>query len=234
MNYIKKYLLSLIERSYKDNDKNIISLLEINSSAKIVDLGCDDGRWTKQISSKIHSKNIFGVEIVEKRRRLASKRKIEVHSFNLNEKFQFKSNFFDVVHSNQVIEHLYNTDLFISEIYRILKPGGYAIIGTENLSSWHNIFALTFGFQPFSMTNYSDLGNIGNPFSLWNGKITRNSKLKSWQHNRLFSYFGLVDIFKKHKFTVEIVKTSGYYPFPGVLSKIDPVHGHWITIKVRK
>lgn len=85
----------------------------------------------------------------------------------MNKGIALENESIDVVFSNQVIEHLYETDKFISEIYRILKPGGYAVISTENLSSWHNIFALILGWQPFSLSNISSLrSSIGNPFGL--------------------------------------------------------------------
>lgn len=234
MNSIKKYLLSLITNSYQINNENILSLLEVNHSASLIDLGCDDGKWTKKLARKVGTKKIYGIEVVKQRIKDAKKRGIIVINSDLNKKLPLAQNNFDLVHSNQVIEHLNDTDTFISEIFRILKPGGYALVSTENLSSWHNIFALVIGFQPFSMTNFSLLGNIGNPFALWNGKKTKNSPIKAWQHQRLFSYFGISDIFKKHGFIVEKIKTSGYYPLPGFLSKVDPIHGHWIVIKVRK
>lgn len=68
---------------------------------------------------------------------------------------------------NPVIEHLFDTDNFVSESFRILKPGGYTIVSTVNLASWHNIFALILGYQPFDFANISIKGTIGNPFSLW-------------------------------------------------------------------
>ncbi|HBP51576.1 MAG: Methyltransferase type 11 [Candidatus Woesebacteria bacterium GW2011_GWE1_45_18] len=234
MNLVKNYLFSLIKNSYLQNDKNIRSFMDKNDEASVVDLGCDDGIRTKKMGLFIGTKKLFGVEVVKKRLHLAKKRGVIVSECNLNNVLPFRRNSFDVVHSNQVIEHLYDTDTFVQEIFRILKPGAYAIISTENLSSWHNIFALLLGFQPFSMTNFSNRGNIGNPLALWNGKITKNSAIKSWQHNRLFSYRGLTDLFNKHGFDIERVKTSGYYPLPGFFSKIDPLHGHWIAIKVRK
>ena len=234
MNIIKKYLFSLINKSYEENNKNILSLLTPQKDIMVMDLGCDDGVWTKKIGKKIGTKSLFGIEVVRERIRLAIKNGISITESNLNEKLPLKSNSFDVVHSNQVIEHLTDTDMFVSEIYRVLKPGGYAIVSTENLSSWHNVFALIFGFQPFSMSNYSSLGNVGNPFALWNGKVTKNSKIKSWQHNRLFSYYGLKDIFEKHDFVTKKIITSGYYPLSGLLAKIDPIHGHWICIKIIK
>ena len=52
-------------------------------------------------------------------------------------------NTFDVVISFQVIEHVKKDELFLREIYRVLKPGGKAIITTPNIkmtltrNPWH-------------------------------------------------------------------------------------------------
>lgn len=225
----------MINESIKQNQKNILNLLEKKGDARILDLGCDDGIWTLKLAKKIETNNIYGVEIIDERIKIAKKNNIKIVETNLNDKLPFEDNFFNVIHSNQVIEHLTNTDTFVAEIYRILKPNGYAIISTENLSSWHNIFALIFGFQPFSMTNFSQKGTFGNPFSLWNGDNAPKIKYPdSWQHNRLFSYYGLKDLFQKYNFKILKIKTSGYYPLWGWLSNIDPIHGHWITIKISK
>lgn len=231
---LKKYLISLIDNSYRQNSQNIVNQLEINPKATLLDLGCDDGKWTLELAKKIQTKNIYGVEVVPERIKIAKKNGLKIFKADLNKTLPFKNSFFDVVHANQVIEHLYDTDKFVYEIYRILKPNGYVIISTENLSSWHNVFALSLGFQPFSSTNVSIKGNIGNPLALWNNLESKNSKLKSWQHNRLFSYFALKDLFQKYNFKVEKIITSGYYPLWGRISKIDPIHGHWIAVKARK
>ncbi len=42
---------------------------------------------------------------------------------------------FDVVTSWDVIEHLFNPQLFIENSYKILKPGGLLVIGTPNIGS---------------------------------------------------------------------------------------------------
>jgi SAM-dependent methyltransferase len=53
------------------------------------------------------------------------------------------SNKYDTVVSFQVIEHIENDQLFLEEIYRVLKPGGKAIISTPNIrqtlsrNPWH-------------------------------------------------------------------------------------------------
>lgn len=55
----------------------------------------------------------------------------------------FSDDSFDSVVSFQVIEHIENDRLFLEEIYRVLKPGGVAIISTPNIrhtlsrNPWH-------------------------------------------------------------------------------------------------
>lgn len=55
----------------------------------------------------------------------------------------YGDNYFDVVVTFQVIEHIKNDSFFVSEIYRILKPGGKLILTTPNIAMsltrnpWH-------------------------------------------------------------------------------------------------
>jgi len=44
-----------------------------------------------------------------------------------NDGIPYKSNFFDVVYSKSVIEHFYYPERLVSEIFRVLKPGGIVI-----------------------------------------------------------------------------------------------------------
>lgn len=230
---IKDFLMLQRTSAYKLNKNNIIKLLEKNSNAKFLDLGCDDGAWTMKLAKIIDTKNVFGYEIVKKAAEKAKSMGVKVKIGDLNSKLLYGDNTFDIIHANQVIEHLNNTDLFLDEIYRILKPNGYAIISTENLSSWHNIFALVLGYMPFSLTNISSkTGAIGNPLAPHYGKKVWN--VDSWQHQRIFTIRGLKDLSKISGFNVKKILTSGYYPFGNIFSKIDPSHSAFIAIKISK
>ena len=44
----------------------------------------------------------------------------------------FATNMFDAAVSLDVIEHLWNTDHYLSEIQRVVKPNGYIILSTPN------------------------------------------------------------------------------------------------------
>lgn len=232
---------SMFDHAYKQNTQNILSLLEQNSHAKVIDLGCDDGKLTKKIAITIGSDNICGVDLIEKRLILAQKNGIKVKKVNLNGKLPFRSNLFDVVHANQVIEHIVNIDMFVSEIMRILKPGGYAIFSTENASSWHNIFASIFGWQIFSLTNFSTkIPSVGNPLAIHkqhtNKKKTANSysSALTWNHIRIFNFFGLQEYLERFGFIIEKIYGSGYYPLPAFFGNFDKIHAHFITFKCVK
>lgn len=228
--------MSFLEKMYSNavdlNHKNIFSLFEKNKNAQFLDLGCDEGTLTLKMAEEIETKNIFGVEIVEERIQESEKKGIQIKNFDLNKHFDFEDNLFDVIHANQVIEHLHDSDVFLSEIYRILKKGGYAIISTENASSWCNIFASIMGWQIFSLTNFSSKKQgIGNPFALHRNK---EAHLDSWNHIRIYNIRGLKEYFEAFGFTVESIKGAGYFPFPALIGNIDTTHCHFMTFKIRK
>src|SRR3989338_6510786 len=221
---MKKHLAKIFDHAYARNTKNILLLLDKQRAAQFLDLGCDDGTLSLALAKRINTKDISGVEIDGTAAIHAVKRGIKVKQFDLNKQFDFTNDSFDVVHANQIIEHLYDADNFLSEIHRILKPGGYAVISTENASSWCNIFASVMGWQIFSLTNFSNKKQgIGNPFSLHrDGDV----QLDSWNHIRIYNIRGLKEYFEVFGFKVEEVRGAGYFPLWGGLGNIDKTHCH--------
>ncbi len=51
-------------------------------------------------------------------------------------KLPYKSNYFDYVYTMGTIEHIPDPSVAIEEIYRVLKPGGIAVIGVPNKYEW--------------------------------------------------------------------------------------------------
>jgi ubiquinone/menaquinone biosynthesis C-methylase UbiE len=220
-------------RSARIND--FLSLLERNPSVSLIDLGCYKGELASKWAQRIGTNKVAAVEMIEEFAKKAEEKGIKVIKADLNEGIPVPDNSFDVVTSDQVIEHLINIDLFVKEIYRILKPGGYAVISTENLSAWHNIFALILGFRPFSL-DYSTEIAIGNPLSTRNKKEIKCES--GTPHVKVLTYRSLKELFEIYGFKVEKIIGTGYYPFPKQFqrpfSRIDPRHAHYLTVKVRK
>ena len=212
--------------------RTILDLLEPDPEAKVLDLGCDDGLWTLEIGKKIGTKGLYGVDIVGARLRQAKRNGVQAKKADLNCGFPYLTNSFDVVHGDQIIEHISCLHSFASEVYRVLKPGGYIIISTENASSWHNIFASIMGWQIFSLTNMSPkLSGIGNPLAIHRGK---QIDFPSWTHKTIFSYRGLIEFFQAYGFIDTVIVGAGYHPLPPILGKLDARHSHYITLKARK
>lgn len=71
---------------------------------------------------------------------------------------------FDVVVCNQVFEHLKNVSRPMSEIARVLKPGGIFIWSVPNANALHNAFLFALGRQP---TTLRIMGSHVRCFSIW-------------------------------------------------------------------
>jgi SAM-dependent methyltransferase len=229
---LQRWAASAVETAHDENVANIERLVPPAGDGAFVDLGCDDGALTVRIAERAGAGEIHGVEAVEERAQLATKRGVDVQIADLNERLPYDDDRFAIVFSNQVIEHLRDTTLFVREVHRVLRPGGHAIISTENLASWHNIFSLFAGWQPFSLTNVShEHGGLGNPLALHRGEAFA---WKSWEHVRVFAYRGLADLFRLNGFDVETTAGAGYFPLPARVGRWDPRHAAYITVKARK
>jgi ubiquinone/menaquinone biosynthesis C-methylase UbiE len=203
-----------------------------------LDLGCGRGDQTLNWNEKIGATDPTGVEINRNAAQKAKQKGVEVVLCDANRPLPFVDSAFDIIVSNQVLEHLVNVDLSISEMNRVLKPSGYAVISTENLSSWHIILSLLFGLRPFSL-HYSTVKDVGNPFSPHQAESMSNFAHEDSPHVKVFAYYALMSILRLHNFSIDAIKVAGNYivpigPLSPILSRIDPVHSHLLTCRLRK
>jgi ubiquinone/menaquinone biosynthesis C-methylase UbiE len=205
-------------------------MLDKDLYARVVDLGCGDGTFSVKVMERIGCKEMWGIDIDAESLRKANSRGLIVGKADLSSALPLKAESFDVVVSNQVIEHLFRPVNFLTEVYRILKPNGYVVISTENLSSWDNIAALVLGYTPFSMEFDGGLRKIGNPFSP-HEKEFKYGYVHS--HVRVFAWNGLMELAKLLRFKSEWVSGSGH--LLGRFGEIvDKKHCRFITFRLRK
>jgi ubiquinone/menaquinone biosynthesis C-methylase UbiE len=126
------------------------------------------------------------------------------------ENLPFEDNFFDVVYSCGVLHHTPNTKETIKEVYRVLKPGGQAIIMLYNKQSRHylidillyrHIIRLGFVRQSFQDTLNQNTDGVENPLS------------------KAYSRKGVRKLFSQYK---NIRTKARYLVFPDFFDKICP------------
>ena len=141
------YLRAAVGRLYVESERLNVENMRAQMALagmprEVVDLGCGDGRATKALVDGLNGARVRAVEGYEPFRVAAAALGLDVLAGDLEGSLPFADDSIDLVVSNQVIEHLADTDSFVAEIRRVLRPGGMAVVSTENMASWHNIAAL--------------------------------------------------------------------------------------------
>lgn len=210
--------------------------------AALLDIGCGDGYKLFQYLN-YKPERFCGVEASPVHKAEAEKRGITVVAYDLNGRWPYPNESFDVVHCAYVIEHLHNTRLFAMEAFRVLKPGGTAVITSENLCSFLNLGAMILGYTPFTIANCCGW-NVGNPFGLYPDKdgvhyvpIDDPAFSGVTGHVRALSVPQGKEIFDKVGFVTES-RSIGLLPLPdaisGHLEWMFPRRGHFLMIKATK
>lgn len=167
--------------------------LGINSrpSPICLDIGCGNGDDLAIVKSVSENAILYGLDIDESHFANITRFGIRAHKANLEiNGLVFQNETFDLVIANQVFEHLKNWVFVLSEIARVLKPGGLLIIGVPNLASLHNRILLMLGKQPTCIPT-------------------------AGMHVRGFTYPGLATVVEfRHIFRIKDCQGRVFFPFP--------------------
>ncbi|HNZ29289.1 MAG TPA: class I SAM-dependent methyltransferase [Candidatus Goldiibacteriota bacterium] len=124
--------------------------LELKSGMKVLDAGCGPGILINQLEAMYKIKG-YGCDLSKlalKRAKECGSKKI-IYKNSVLEKMPFPKNYFDAVVSFDVLEHVENKEKVLSEMARVLKPGGKLLIyaiSIRDLFTWHWFLRLiTFG-----------------------------------------------------------------------------------------
>lgn len=232
---LSKYLEKLYIEAQNLKERNIkIALGEIVSGKVLLDLGSWDGEKTLMWKCAMRAKRVVGLEIVPSAIKLARKRNIKVFKVDIDKgKWPLANESVDCVNSNLVIEHVTNVDHFMAESYRVLKKGGYTIVTTNNLSSWHNIISLFLGWTPFDLANSSSFRwAIGNPLAIHKDEGLANGA--TFTHKCIYTIRWLKEWYELYGFKYCKVYGAGYYPFPAVFGNWDKKHCAFFTLIFKK
>jgi len=113
----------------------------------MLDIGCANGVLTRQYARAAEITRVFGVDFVDHG---LDPKEITFTSANLDSgtPLPFDTARFDVITCMETLEHLHDTDHIVSEIRRLLRPDGYAILSVPRLDAFLSIAMLALGLQP--------------------------------------------------------------------------------------
>jgi len=194
-----------------------IVLQLVGSNKKVLDIGCYDGAISTMI--KDLGNEVFGVDISTKAVSMAQKKGIKaIKVSDIENGLPFSDGSFDVVVAGEIIEHIFDTDSFLDEIYRVLNKKGSLILTTPNLASLGSRITLFIGRQPWT--------------------VETSLKDESAGHIRHFTYQTLRKLLELHRLKVDVF-TSSVISFAGKiitskLAKLFPRLGLHLIIKARK
>jgi ubiquinone/menaquinone biosynthesis C-methylase UbiE len=128
------------EQNINENtERKVLELCNIkpdedNSGLTLLDSGCGNGRYLEVFRKYLSNQNLYGTEISADRVNSVRDKGFNCVYLASEAELPFEDNFFDIVFSSNVIEHIQknNYHYYLEEVHRVLKNHGRFVVGTPN------------------------------------------------------------------------------------------------------
>jgi len=215
LSYLERGIAKHLHKIRMDYLVSVLSKIKSEKKRiRVLDVGCGDGVVLKYVAS-ICDKNdtIVGLDVSKLRLERAHKllgSRVKCVIGNATD-LKFKTGFFDIVIFHHVLEHVPNDKKSLEEAYRVLKKGGYILVGVPN-----------------------EGGNVGKLLRFVHPKVYMES-----QHIHFYTDSSMKQLIEEAGF--KKVRTSRFgflfpfYPIHWLILSIKPVFstGHQITQKIK-
>lgn len=136
-------------------------LLGLGGNETILDVGCGNGRLLLNLAKHKHKGRLYGIDVsegvFEKAKKYSQNNDLKIHFVaGDSQQIPFLSDAFDAVTACHMIYHVPNMKFAISEMRRVLKPGGKFVLSansynTKNLhiQRWKRMVANEFCFDSY-------------------------------------------------------------------------------------
>jgi len=231
------HLLSVINTENRD--------FSPGNTIRVLDVGCGDGNligylhdWLPSLNPTIRFE-LYGLDVydhgvqqtgfIQKALESLSQKDPDVDwssrisLISQNEIWPYKDNFFDVIISNQVLEHIQNHDAFFSEIYRTLREDGYSVHlfplshylyeghlrlpGVHKIKNYDILYKCIYHLSRFGLGKYHLQKASHISLGEWS---EQHADYLNYFTNYL-SYDTMLSVGKRHRFRVTFRYTQDFY-----------------------
>ena len=170
--------------------KYLCDRYKLKSGSTLLDIGCGRGDFTKGfIKSGLKT---YAVDLADNISKYCPEAEFKISNLE-KDGIPYSDGTFDIVYSKSVIEHFYNPEILIKEMYRVLKPGGLAITLCPSWEHNYKIFFEDYTHRsPFMLKSIYDI-------QLING----------FEHVRS-EYFRQLPFLWKHKWALFLAEITRY------------------------
>jgi SAM-dependent methyltransferase len=174
---------------------------------RVLDIGCGNGFFLDLCrAAGVGLTRCAGIEIASAGANIVRSKGYECSAQSAEQPFVYEDEAFDLVFAGEVIEHVVDPDAVLTEIHRVLAPGGALILTTPNLAAWFNRVLLLLGITPM-FVEHSYRATYGPAFSLF------KRVGKPVGHLRIFTWVPLREVLKQNGFAIESECASACLPF---------------------
>lgn len=192
-----------------DRLRKVVSLVLERRPATLLDIGCGRGTLVRELGKYISTESFVGTEISEQLCRLARTNGVSAVVHDAAGRLPFEDATYEMVVFGELIEHLFDPDFAVDEIYRVLQPGGALILTTPNLACWANRILLPMGIQPI-FTETSSRKKYGRRFKV----LGQNSTVVEG-HIRVMTTSALLELLVDRGFRIAKVAGARFNAFAG-------------------
>lgn len=188
-------------------------------SLNLLDVGCGDGFFLDCLYRNLKKKcALHGIDYSEFQLERARKRLSEAtfKRANLEDGIPYNDCDFDIVYAGELIEHLYNPDTFVREVYRILKNNGVFVVSTPNINNWLSRLVFLLGSYPIFYETSTEDSSFGFGFLK-----TKKKQSLPVGHIRVMNVDAIKSLLNKNLFIDIDINGCAFERYSGILRSLD-------------
>lgn len=115
-------------------NSSFLEFLELSPDSRVLEVGSGLGILAHEVARRIPHGKVVGLEYSREQLQIAERRRGENLSFRQGDarELPFENDAFDVVYCRYVLEHLSDPARALSEMHRVLRPGGRIFVQENN------------------------------------------------------------------------------------------------------